>query len=60
MNIAGIKQIFEMKKNPATSKDVRQVISDQELRAIVKEEMRLAQSQQRASLRQGDLSRFFR
>ncbi|MCM3360151.1 MULTISPECIES: MerR family transcriptional regulator [unclassified Psychrobacillus] len=60
VNIAGIKQIFEMKKNPATSKDVRQVISDQELRAIVKEEMRLAQSQQRASLRQGDLSRFFR
>lgn len=60
VNIAGIKQIFEMKKNPATSKDVRQVISDQELRAIVKEEMRMAQSQQRASLRQGDLSRFFR
>ncbi|ALC85939.1 MerR family transcriptional regulator [Bacillus sp. FJAT-22090] len=60
VNIAGIKQIFEMKKNPTASKEVRQVISDKELRAIVKEEMQLAQRQQRASLRQGDLSRFFR
>ena len=60
VNIAGIKQIFEMKNNPAASKEVRQVISDKELRAIVKEEMLLAQRQQRASLRQGDLSRFFR
>ncbi|MEK4485282.1 MerR family transcriptional regulator [Psychrobacillus sp. FSL H8-0484] len=60
VNIAGIKQIFEMKNNPAASKDVRQVISDKELRAIVKEEMQLAQRQQRASLRQGDLSRFYR
>ncbi|MEI4768483.1 MerR family transcriptional regulator [Psychrobacillus sp. FJAT-51614] len=60
VNIAGIKQIFEMKKNPAASKEVRQVISDKELRAIVKEEMHLAQRQQRASLRQGDLSRFYR
>lgn len=60
VNIAGIKQIFEMKNSPVTSKEVRQVISDKELRAIVKEEMHLAQRQQRASLRQGDLSRFFR
>lgn len=60
VNIAGIKQIFEMKNSPITSKEVRQVISDRELRAIVKEEMHLAQRQQRASLRQGDLSRFFR
>ena len=60
VNIAGIKQIFEMKNSPAASKEVRQAISDKELRAIVKEEMQLAQRQQRASLRQGDLSRFFR
>lgn len=60
VNIAGIKQIFEMKNSPAASKEVRQAISDKELRAIVKEEMLLAQRQQRASLRQGDLSRFFR
>lgn len=60
VNIAGIKQIFEMKNSPVASKEVRQVISDKELRAIVKEEMQLAQRQQRASIRQGDLSRFFR
>lgn len=60
VNIAGIKQIFEMKNSPATSKDARKVISDIELRAIVKEEMRLAQRHQRASIRQGDLSRFYR
>ena len=60
VNIAGIKQIFEMKNSPTTSKDARKVISDIELRAIVKEEMRLAQRHQRASIRQGDLSRFYR
>lgn len=60
VNIAGIKQIFEMKNNPSATSGVRQVISDKELRAIVKEEMLIAQRQQRASLRQGDLSRFFR
>ena len=60
VNIAGIKQIFEMKNSPVASKEVRQSISDKELRAIVKEEMQLAQRQQRASIRQGDLSRFFR
>lgn len=60
VNIAGIKQIFDMKRNPAATKDVRKSISDTELRAIVKEEMQLAQRQQRASLRQGDLSRFYR
>ncbi|WP_277585800.1 MerR family transcriptional regulator [Psychrobacillus antarcticus] len=60
VNIAGIKQIFELKNSPVVSKDVRKVISDIELRAIVKEEMQLAQRQQRASLRQGDLSRFYR
>ena len=60
VNIAGIKKVFEMKNSPVVSKDVRKVISDIELRAIVKEEMQLAQRQQRASLRQGDLSRFYR
>ncbi|WP_313891165.1 MerR family transcriptional regulator [Psychrobacillus sp.] len=60
VNVAGIKQIFEMKKNPTSLKEARQVISDTELRAIVKEEMQRAQRQQRASIRQGDLSRFYR
>ncbi|MDI2588470.1 MULTISPECIES: MerR family transcriptional regulator [unclassified Psychrobacillus] len=60
VNIAGIKQIFEMKNNPALKNDAKQVITDAQLRAIVKEEMQIAQRHQRASLRQGDLSRFFR
>lgn len=60
VNVVGIKQIFEMKNNPPSLKEVRQVISDTELRAIVKEEMQRAQRQQRASIRQGDLSRFYR
>ena len=60
VNIAGIKQIFEMKNNPALKNDTKQVITDAQLRAIVKEEMQIAQRHQRASLRQGDLSRFFR
>lgn len=60
VNMAGIKQIFEMKNNPAAKNDTKQVITDAQLRAIVKEEMQLAQRHQRASLRQGDLSRFFR
>lgn len=60
VNIAGIKQIFEMKNNPIVKKETSQVITDAQLRAIVKEEMFRAQRQQRASLRQGDLSRFYR
>ncbi|TQR10927.1 MerR family transcriptional regulator [Psychrobacillus soli] len=60
VNIAGVKQIFEMKNSPAAKNDTKQVITDAQLRAIVKEEMQLAQRHQRASLRQGDLSRFFR
>lgn len=59
VNIAGIKQIFAMKNDPVAINDKKQVISDSQLRAIVKEEMQLAQRHQRASLRQGDLSRFF-
>lgn len=57
VNIAGIKQIFEMKKQPAATSVHR--ISDVELRSIVKEELKKSQLNQRVSLRQGDLSRFF-
>ncbi len=56
VNMAGIKRVFEMKKNPAkTEKE----ISDTELRKILREEMKQAQRMQKSSLRQGDLSRFF-
>jgi MerR family transcriptional regulator, glutamine synthetase repressor len=59
INMAGIKKVFDMRK----SVDVRSVdavsISDAELRAILREEMLQSQRLQKASLRQGDLSRFF-
>ncbi|WP_391121510.1 MerR family transcriptional regulator [Psychrobacillus sp. L3] len=54
VNIAGIKQIFEMKNNPTSTKEVQQAISDAQLRAIFREEMQIAQRHQRASLRQGN------
>ncbi|MFC4354507.1 MerR family transcriptional regulator [Chryseomicrobium palamuruense] len=57
VNIAGIKQIFEMKKQPTGTST--NAISDAELRSIVKEELKKSQLNQRVSLRQGDLSRFF-
>lgn len=57
VNIAGIKRLFELKQQPAATST--HVISDVELRSIVKEELRKSQLNQRASLRQGDLSRFF-
>lgn len=56
VNMAGIKRVFDMKKNPApTEKE----ISDSELRKILREEMKQAQRMQKTSLRQGDLSRFY-
>lgn len=59
INMAGIKKVFDMRK----SSDVRSVdaisISDTELRSILREEMMQSQRLQKASLRQGDLSRFF-
>ncbi|WP_391208822.1 MerR family transcriptional regulator [Psychrobacillus sp. L4] len=54
VNIAGIKQIFEMKNNTTSTKEVQQAISDAQLRAIFREEMQIAQRHQRASLRQGN------
>jgi MerR family transcriptional regulator, glutamine synthetase repressor len=59
INMAGIKKVFDMRKSP----DVRNVdavsISDAELRTILREEMLQSQRLQKASIRQGDLSRFF-
>ena len=59
INMAGIKKVFDMRK----SIDVRSVdavsITDAELRSILREEMMQSQRLQKASLRQGDLSRFF-
>ena len=59
INMAGIKKVFEMRSdNYVRSPDTVQM-SDADLRAILREEMQQAQRLQKASLRQGDLSRFF-
>lgn len=59
INMAGIKKVFAMRNdNYVRSSDTVQM-SDAELRAILREEMQQAQRLQKASLRQGDLSRFF-
>ncbi|WP_096199476.1 MerR family transcriptional regulator [Bacillus sp. FJAT-45350] len=63
INISGIKQIFEMKQNAqleelerkSNSKD----ISDKELRKHLKNELMMAGKHGKASIIQGQLSRFF-
>jgi MerR family transcriptional regulator, glutamine synthetase repressor len=59
INMAGIKKVFDLRRN----KDVRNAdtysVTDAELRMILREEMLQAQRLQKTSLRQGDLSRFF-
>ncbi|KGR91238.1 MerR family transcriptional regulator [Ureibacillus massiliensis 4400831 = CIP 108448 = CCUG 49529] len=60
VNMAGIKKVFDMKKNPAVlAAQAKQELSDSELRKVLREEMKMAQGQQKPSLRQGDLSRFY-
>ena len=60
VNMAGIKKVFDMKKHPAVlDAQVKQEISDSELRQILREEMKLVQRQQKPSLRHGDMSRFY-
>lgn len=60
INMAGIKKVFDMRKNNNVKSSNKLSISDAELRAILREEMQQAQIMQKASLRQGDLSRFFK
>ncbi len=60
INMAGIKKLFDMKKNAAVqSVQAEKEISDSELRRILREEMRNANRHQKSTLRQGDLSRFY-
>ena len=59
INMAGIKKVFDMRKNNTVKPSNKLSMSDAELRAILREEMQQAQMMQKASLRQGDLSRFF-
>ena len=59
INMAGIKKVFDMRKSPEVRTADAVAISDAELRSILREEMVQSQRLQKASLRQGDLSRFF-
>jgi len=59
INMAGIKKVFDLRKNKDVRKPDTYSVSDAELRMILREEMMQAQRMQKASLRQGDLSRFF-
>ncbi|WP_404427795.1 MerR family transcriptional regulator [Ureibacillus chungkukjangi] len=60
VNMAGIKKVFEMRNNPAVQEaKAKEEISDAELRRILREEMINSGRNQKTSLRQGDLSRFY-
>ncbi|RHW39497.1 MerR family transcriptional regulator [Lysinibacillus yapensis] len=60
VNMAGIKKLFEMKKNPAVqAAKAKEEVSDAQLRRIMREEMLNSGRHQRTSLRQADLSRFY-
>lgn len=58
INMAGIKKIFEMKNQPLIAETKAQM-TDAELRSFLRVEMQQAGRMQKASLRQGDLSRFY-
>lgn len=58
INMAGIKKVFAMKNEPLAPSS-KNDITDLDLRRILREEMQQAQRMQKASIRQGDLSRFF-
>ncbi|QBP41404.1 MerR family transcriptional regulator [Paenisporosarcina antarctica] len=58
INMAGIKKIFEMKNQPLIAEKKAQM-TDKELRSFLRVEMQQAGRMQKASLRQGDLSRFY-
>ncbi|MGP4040214.1 MerR family transcriptional regulator [Gracilibacillus sp. D59] len=63
LNLAGIKQVLEMKTMPKTDKSASDTksseISDKELRKILHKELFDAGRLGKTSLRQGELSRFF-
>ncbi len=58
INIAGIKKVFDIKNQPILSIEKPQM-TDSELRQLLRLEMQQSGRFQKASLRQGDLSRFY-
>lgn len=66
VNMAGIKQLFQVKEQHLQESDlsqqkekVRRELSDDELRKLLRAELVQAGRFNRSSLRQGDMSRFF-
>ncbi|WP_078554520.1 MerR family transcriptional regulator [Bacillus alkalicellulosilyticus] len=62
INISGVKQILEMKQQQQqieVSQEAKQDITDKELRKHLKNELLMAGRNGRASIIQGQLSRFF-
>lgn len=59
INLAGIKKVFDLRKLSNVKSSNKISISDEELRSILREEIQQAQIMQKASLRQGEVSRFF-
>ena len=58
INMAGIKKLFELKNQPVVH-ETKEPMTDAELRSLLRIEMQNAGRFQKASLRQGDLSRFY-
>lgn len=59
INMAGIKKVFDMKKNNAAKITSNVSVTDADLRALLREEMMEAQRMQKSPLKQGDLPRFY-
>lgn len=67
VNLAGIKQIFSVRRQKTMNEETnnnkeeqdRKEISDEELRKILRSELAQAGRFNRPTLRQGDMSRFF-
>lgn len=59
LNLAGIKKLFELKNQPAAATMPKPALTDDDLRAILREEMIHSHYRGRGSLRSGDLARFF-
>ena len=58
INMAGIKKLFVLKNQPVIP-EIKEQMTDAELRSILRIEMQQVGRFQKASLRQGDLSRFY-
>lgn len=59
LNMAGIKKVYNLKEQPENENIDPKVISDAELRRILRSEMQHAKHYEKGGLRQGDLFRFF-